>query len=158
MKWLNGILNRIWRSRLKYLMKFVSFLQVNKIKINYCWKKSSGRIDPNNKPWLELKETTPYPKRSGLILLSNTTTLDLDGVGDVATGLFTYSINNQINNRNILVSLNAYIHIDLHTYNYLASKNDKEQVSSSFLSTINLYTLYYIRIHLKTLFSEVILI
>ena len=48
-----------------------------------------------------MKETTPYPKRSGLILLSNTTTLDLDGVGDVATGLFTYSINNQINNINV---------------------------------------------------------
>lgn len=47
--------------------------------VHYFSKKSSGRIEPNSKSWFVLKETTPYPKRSGLIVLSNTTVVDERG-------------------------------------------------------------------------------
>lgn len=54
-------------------MKFVSFLNLKNHYNSNCSKKSSGRIDPNNNPWLVLNETTPCPKRRGLIELFNTT-------------------------------------------------------------------------------------
>lgn len=85
MKWLNGIFSKICKSRLKYLIKSDSLLLIILLNFNYFSKKSSGSIDPNNKPWLELKDTTPWPKRRGLIELSNTTDIGFCGVVDAET-------------------------------------------------------------------------
>ena len=74
MKWLNGILRRTCKSRLRYLMKFVSVLDVILRMLADSEKKSSGTIAPNRRPWFRLKDTTPFPNNSGLILKSRFTT------------------------------------------------------------------------------------
>ena len=89
MKWLKGIFSRICKSRLRYLMKFVSVLEVRQPRLANSEKKSSGTMAPKRSPWLRLKETTPFPNKSGLMLYSKFTTFrvcDLfsDGFEDAA--------------------------------------------------------------------------
>lgn len=107
--------------------------------IIYGSKKSSGRIEPNKRSWFVLKETTPYPKRSGLILLSKTTTGALEGFESDTFffGAEVDSYNDYSKTKRIQLteeSLNAYIHNHLRICKIPASKIDKELVSSSFLS------------------------
>ena len=69
----NHDLNNLWNLSLVYKSYYYYYRK-------YLSKKSSGKMEPKSNPWLVLKDTTPCPKRRGLILLSKTIDTCFDGL------------------------------------------------------------------------------